>query len=296
MILAARGGHRTMSHVTCQISVSLDGFVAGPNQSLENPLGEGGDRLHEWAFATASWREQHGKGGGEHTADADVADAMMRGVGAFVMGRKMFGGGDGPWDEDWRGWWGEDPPFHAPVFVLTHHPREPLEMQGGTTGRAVGAARRASRLRSALAEPVRRLRVRSLGEGQHLGRLDAEHRGRVLALALAEDAVADLEVPDTAVLRLVGVGESLQAFLLGHADRSSLDDDVETLGPGVGARGQRHLRTLLEVAGLLLAQAGAEVHHLVLRHADQRGHVRSAVGSHRREPVQLGMFEHVRCV
>jgi dihydrofolate reductase len=133
MILAARGGHRTMSHVTCQISVSLDGFVAGPNQSLENPLGEGGDRLHEWAFATASWREQHGKGGGEHTADADVADAMMRGVGAFVMGRKMFGGGDGPWDEDWRGWWGEDPPFHAPVFVLIHHPREPLEMQGGTT-------------------------------------------------------------------------------------------------------------------------------------------------------------------
>jgi dihydrofolate reductase len=133
MILAARGGHRTMSHVTCQISVSLDGFVAGPNQSLENPLGEGGDRLHEWAFATASWREQHGKGGGEHTADADVADAMMRGVGAFVMGRKMFGGGDGPWDEDWRGWWGEDPPFHAPVLVLTHHPREPLEMQGGTT-------------------------------------------------------------------------------------------------------------------------------------------------------------------
>jgi dihydrofolate reductase len=130
---AAGGGHSTMSQVTCQISVSLDGFVAGPNQSLEEPLGEGGERLHEWAFATDSWREQHGKRGGEHTADAEVADEVMRGVGAFVMGRKMFGGGDGPWDEDWRGWWGEDPPFHARVFVLTHHPREPLAMQGGTT-------------------------------------------------------------------------------------------------------------------------------------------------------------------
>ena len=122
-----------MSPVTCQISVSLDGFVAGPDQSLENPIGKGGGRLHEWAFATDSWREQHGKGGGEHTADAKVAAEVMQGVGAFVMGRKMFGGGDGPWDEDWRGWWGEDPPYHAPVFVLTHHPREPLAMQGGTT-------------------------------------------------------------------------------------------------------------------------------------------------------------------
>jgi hypothetical protein len=102
-----------MSHVSCQISVSLDGFVAGPNQSLENPLGEGGERLHEWAFATDSWREQHGKPGGEHTADAEVAAEVMQGVGAFIMGRRMFGGGDGPWDEDWRGWWGEDPPFHA---------------------------------------------------------------------------------------------------------------------------------------------------------------------------------------
>jgi dihydrofolate reductase len=122
-----------MSNVTCQISVSLDGFVAGPNQSVEDPLGEGGERLHEWALATAAWREQHGKGGGEHSADSKVAGEVMQGVGAFIMGRKMFGGGDGPWDEDWRGWWGEDPPFHAPVFVLTHHPREPLEMQGGTS-------------------------------------------------------------------------------------------------------------------------------------------------------------------
>ena len=122
-----------MSPVTCQISVSLDGFAAGPNQSLENPLGEGGERLHEWAFATDAWREQHGIEGGEDSADAKVAAEAMQGVGAFIMGRRMFGGGDGPWDEDWRGWWGEDPPYHAPVFVLTHHPREPLVMRGGTT-------------------------------------------------------------------------------------------------------------------------------------------------------------------
>jgi dihydrofolate reductase len=122
-----------MTRVTCQISMSLDGFVAGPNQTLDNPLGEGGERLHEWVVATEGWRAQHGKEGGERGADSEVAVEVMQGVGAFIMGRKMFGGGDGPWDESWTGWWGEDPPFHAPVFVLTHHPREPLPMQGGTT-------------------------------------------------------------------------------------------------------------------------------------------------------------------
>jgi dihydrofolate reductase len=122
-----------MSAVTCHLSISLDGFVAGPNQSLDNPLGEGGMRLHEWVFATESWRAQHGLAGGEHTADAEVADEVVQDVGAYIMGRNMFGGGPGAWDETWRGWWGEDPPFHSPVFVLTHHPREPLVMQGGTT-------------------------------------------------------------------------------------------------------------------------------------------------------------------
>ena len=122
-----------MSSVTCQISISLDGFVAGPNQSVEDPIGEGGMRLHEWVFKTDSWRRQHGLEGGERTVDSEVVDEIVQGVGAYVMGRKMFGGGDGVWDETWTGWWGEDPPFHAPVFVLTHHPREPLSMQGGTT-------------------------------------------------------------------------------------------------------------------------------------------------------------------
>jgi dihydrofolate reductase len=122
-----------MSQIRSQISVSLDGYVAGPNQTLENPLGERGEDLHEWVIATESWRAQHGKEGGEMGPDSAVAEEVARNVGAQIMGRNMFGGGPGPWDETWRGWWGEDPPFHAPVFVLTHHPREPLEMQGGTT-------------------------------------------------------------------------------------------------------------------------------------------------------------------
>jgi dihydrofolate reductase len=122
-----------MNSVTCQISISLDGFVAGPNQSLENPLGEGGMRLHEWAFANAGWRRQHGLDGGEEGPDSEVAEEAVAGVGAYIMGRKMFGGGDGPWDQSWTGWWGDDPPFHLPVFVLTHHAREPLTMQGGTS-------------------------------------------------------------------------------------------------------------------------------------------------------------------
>jgi dihydrofolate reductase len=133
MIPAIRGGLTAMSRVTCQISMSLDGFVAGPNQSLESPLGEGGERLHEWAVATDAWRAHHGEHGGEHNRDAQVIETATQNVGAYIMGRKMFGGGPGPWDESWRGWWGEDPPFHVPVFVLTHHAREPLEMEGGTT-------------------------------------------------------------------------------------------------------------------------------------------------------------------
>ena len=122
-----------MSSVTSQISISLDGFLAGPDQSFEDPLGKGGVRLHEWALATVSWREQHGREGGESGGDSAVIEEAVEGVGAYVMGRNMFGGGEGSWDESWTGWWGENPPFHAPVFVLTHHAREPLSMQGGTT-------------------------------------------------------------------------------------------------------------------------------------------------------------------
>src|SRR5260370_15453714 len=121
-----------MSSVTCQISISLDGFVAGSNQSLQNPIGEGGLRLHEWVFETASWRAQQGLEGGEQSADSEVAAEVVQNVGAYIMGRKMFGAGDGPWDQTWTGWWGDDPPYHVPAFVLAHHPPHPLTMKGGT--------------------------------------------------------------------------------------------------------------------------------------------------------------------
>jgi dihydrofolate reductase len=117
-----------------QISVSLDGFVAGPNPSEKDPLGEGGTQLHEWVVALAAWRKPHGREGGETNASTPVMEDAMANVGATIMGRNMFGGGPGPWAEDpWDGWWGDDPPFHTPVFVLTHHDREPLEKEGGTT-------------------------------------------------------------------------------------------------------------------------------------------------------------------
>jgi len=133
-----------MGKVTCQISISLDGFAAGPNQSLENPIGEGGLRLHEWVVATASWRQQQGQSGGEHSVDSEVAGGLFENVGAYIMGRKMFGGGDGAWDRSWKGWWGDDPPYHVPVFVLTHHARDPLPMQGGTTFHFVTAGIRSA--------------------------------------------------------------------------------------------------------------------------------------------------------
>ena len=114
--------------------MSLDGYAAGPDQSLEEPLGKGGEALHEWAIATRSWREQHGQEGGESGVDDRQAVGWSENLGAVVMGRNMFGPVRGPWPDDrWRGWWGDDPPYHTPVFVLTHHERPPLEMEGGTT-------------------------------------------------------------------------------------------------------------------------------------------------------------------
>ena len=109
-----------MTTVTCNISTSVDGFVAGPRQSLQNPIGEGGARLHEWHLEPED-------------ADLAVIDGWQSTPGAYVMGRNMFGPGRGEWDLDWRGWWGDEPPYHAPVFVLTHHARDPLAMDGGTT-------------------------------------------------------------------------------------------------------------------------------------------------------------------
>jgi len=115
--------------------MSLDGFVAGPGQSVDNPLGIGGMRLHEWVFPLAVWRSMVGLEGGEANESSAVVEESVANIGATVMGRNMFGGHPGAWDRKnpWNGWWGSDPPFHHPVFVLTHHPREPLELEGGTT-------------------------------------------------------------------------------------------------------------------------------------------------------------------
>ena len=124
-----------MARITVDISMSLDGFVAGPDPSLEDPLGKRGMELHEWAFRLAAWRSAHGMEGGETGPDSDLVAEHVASYGAVVMGRRMFSGGEGGWDGDpnARGWWGDNPPFHVPVFVLTHHPRASLEMDGGTT-------------------------------------------------------------------------------------------------------------------------------------------------------------------
>jgi dihydrofolate reductase len=115
-------------------AVSLDGYAAGPNQDLANPLGVGGPRIMEWFFSTRTFGRMHGQAGGESGVDDAFAGQGFAGIGAWIIGRNMFGPVRGPWpDESWRGWWGEEPPYHTPVFVLTHHARAPLAMAGGTT-------------------------------------------------------------------------------------------------------------------------------------------------------------------
>jgi dihydrofolate reductase len=123
-----------MPKLRFKISMSLDGFVAGPNQSVENPLGIGGMRLHQWAFELAVFRAHLGLKGGVVNKSTPVVEESLANIGATIMGRNMFGGHPGPWDarKPWNGWWGDNPPFHHPVFVLTHYPREPLVLEGGT--------------------------------------------------------------------------------------------------------------------------------------------------------------------
>jgi dihydrofolate reductase len=124
-----------VGRVVADISTSLDGYVAGPDQSLDDPLGKGGEQLHEWVFGLRAWRERHGMSGGDTGPVNDLVEEGIRATGATIMGRRMYSGGQGPWEDDPNadGWWGDDPPFHHPVFVLTHHPRERREMQGGTS-------------------------------------------------------------------------------------------------------------------------------------------------------------------
>jgi dihydrofolate reductase len=128
-------GSWDVSKLRFKISMSLDGFVAGPSQSLENPLGIGGMRLHQWVFPLTAWRAMQGLPGGEVNESTRVVEDSLANIGATVMGRNMFGGHPGAWDakQPWKGWWGANPPFHHPVFVLTHHARKPLELEGGTT-------------------------------------------------------------------------------------------------------------------------------------------------------------------
>jgi dihydrofolate reductase len=124
-----------MAKLRFRISISLDGYVAGPNQSIKEPLGVGGENLHTWALSLAAWRAAHGREGGEVNESTKVMEESIANIGATIMGRNMFGGHPGPWSAStpWKGWWGENPPFHHPVFVLTHYAREPLVMKGGTT-------------------------------------------------------------------------------------------------------------------------------------------------------------------
>lgn len=127
-------GLQGMTSVIANTSVSLDGYVAGPDQSMDNPIGVRGDDLHQWMMETSAFSANEDEPAGERTADDDMVDDILDGMGAFVMGRNMFGPpSGGEWDESWHGWWGDNPPYHGPVFVLTHYPREPLVMEGGTT-------------------------------------------------------------------------------------------------------------------------------------------------------------------
>jgi dihydrofolate reductase len=119
-------------------SISIDGYGAGPHQDLQNPLGIGGPAMFDWFFHTRTWQRMHGNDGGETGVDDDMAARGFEGIGAWILGRNMFGPVRGPWPDDtWKGWWGDEPPYHTPVFVLTHHPRAAITMKGGTEFRFV---------------------------------------------------------------------------------------------------------------------------------------------------------------
>jgi dihydrofolate reductase len=184
-----------MARLRFKIAMSLDGFVAGPDQSVENPLGLGGMRLHAWAFPLEAFRRMHGQSGGEVNASTEVIEGTFAGVGATIMGRNMFGGHPGPWDRarPWNGWWGTNPPFHHPVFVVTHHAREPLVLEGGNrfefvTGGVEAALERARRAAGGLDV--------SVGGGASVGR-------QLLAAGLVDELLLSV------VPILLGRGERL---------------------------------------------------------------------------------------
>ena len=197
------------------ITTSLDGFVAGPNPTLEDPLGEGGERLHEWAVALEAWRERHGMEGGEASADSERLRESVDATGAVVMGRRMFSGGEGPWDADPNadGWWGDDPPFRAPVFIATSHLRGTVVKEGGTSYTFVtdGVESAVRQARDAAGEKERRRRRRR--ERRSAGR-QGRPRGRAPAAPRADpagkrhgllDDLGDVELERTAVIDSPGV-------------------------------------------------------------------------------------------
>ena len=146
--------------IVCSFGLSIDGFGAGPDQSLEDPLGVGGTGLMKWVFPTRTFQAMHGDGGGATGVDDDFAARGFRNIGAWILGRNMFGPIRGPWpDGAWKGWWGSNPPYHVPVFVLTHHPRDPLVMEGGTTFHFVGDGVHAALARAREAAQGRDVRV-----------------------------------------------------------------------------------------------------------------------------------------
>jgi dihydrofolate reductase len=206
-----------MSKLRLTIAMSLDGFVAGPDQSVDDPLGVGGMQLHEWAFALEAWRREHGMEGGERNASTTVVEESLQGVGATIMGRNMFGGHPGPWREEapWNGWWGDDPPYHHPVFVLTHHARPPLALEGGTTFTFVtgGTGEALERAREAAAG-----KDISLAGGAHAAQ-------QYLAAGLVDNAVVHL------VPVLLGSGERL--FDDVGADMHGLTLERTVPAPGV---------------------------------------------------------------
>jgi dihydrofolate reductase len=187
--------------VVRSFAVSLDGYAAGPNQDRANPLGVGGPRIMEWVFSTRSFARMHGQAGGESGVDDAVADQGFAGIGAWIIGRNMFGPVRGPWpDESWRGWWGEEPPYHTPVFVLTHHARAPLAMAGGTTFHFVTAGIQAALEQARAAAGGADVRVgggaATLRQYLRAGLIDELHLAvRPVLLGAGEPLFQDLDLP-----------------------------------------------------------------------------------------------------
>jgi len=181
-------------------AMSIDGFSAGPNQDLQHPLGVNGPELMEWFFHTRVWRKMYGQGEGETGVDNDMAEQSFAGIGAWILGRNMFGPIRGPWpDDSWKGWWGDEPPYHTPVFVLTHHPRAPLKMAGGTEFRFVTEGIHAALEQARAAAGGRDVRlgggVSTVREYLEAGLIDDLHLAvRPVLLGSGENLLEDLDI------------------------------------------------------------------------------------------------------